>query len=551
MRISAGIVFGLAVVVLVPCILWRDLWAPDEPRHAEVARTMLVTSDWLVPHLNGEVYPDKPPPPFWLVAGAMKVLGMHDWSARIPTVVAAAVTLGSMVSIAALLDLEGVAGLAVLILATAFRSSWSFQRVSLDVLMTAGVSCAMWAWLRQWLGRGASAANGAAFFGAIAVGAAMKGPLALLVPLSAAIGHAAATKRMRQFANVRFLGVGIAVLAAVTAAWVVPLWMRTDAAYRFELFFQQSAGRIANAWNHQGPPWYYLVDLPAEFMPWTPLLVVAIVAIARTRPVETRSAWTFLVAWTVPTFVFLSIVESKRGNYLLPLFPGFALLTALGMTTALRGDGRLANAARAAVGFGLVVVVVAAIAVGIGPWIPQVRERGIDLPWFVTVAGLAIAGVAARAGRDSLRTRATHRAALVVGSCAVGLHVLVASTVLPAVDAAKSARPIAEALRRELPPGAYVPLLGLRAEDVRFYSGLDCREVESKEAFADALRDPRVRLAVADAKDLAKLRKKGLLKVTVHERPARAVGSNEGVVILDVGKTAAASPAAEPGAKPD
>jgi len=44
----------------------RDLWAPDEPRYAQVAREIFEGGDFLVMHLCGELYPDKPPLLFWL-----------------------------------------------------------------------------------------------------------------------------------------------------------------------------------------------------------------------------------------------------------------------------------------------------------------------------------------------------------------------------------------------------------------------------------------------------------------------------------------------------
>lgn len=533
MRISPGFVFGLALVVLLPTIARRDLWAPDEPRHAEVARTMLATSEWLVPHLNGAIYPDKPAPPFWLIAASMRVLGVHDWAARVPTVIAAAAILAMLVSIAAHLAIERVALLAVLVLATAFRTAWAFQRVSLDVMMTAFVCAAMLAWLRQWKGRGHPAANGAFFFGAIALGASIKGPLALLVPMFAALGHGFATRSLRRFSNPAFLGVGILTLLAVVGAWAIPVWLRTDAAYRYELFFKQSAGRIAQAWNHEAPPWYYLVDLPAEFMPWTPLLLVAIVAIARLRPTSSRDAWTFLVAWTLPAFVFLSIVESKRGNYLIPLFPGLALMTALGLDVLVHAGGAWLKSTRVAIAGGLTSILLAGLALAVGPFVPALHERGIDVPWVVAILGPLVAAATCSAGFAALRAGRLERATHVLGFGAVAAVVVVAVGVLPEIDAAKSARPIAQSLRDELPAGAYVPLLDVRAEEMRFYSGLDCRESDSKEDFAQALQDPHVRLAVAEAKALAKLRKKGLLPDSVVERPARAVGGTDAVVVLE------------------
>ncbi len=45
----------------------RSLWFSDEIRHGNVYETMLATGQWLVPHLNGTPYPDKPPVYFWFL----------------------------------------------------------------------------------------------------------------------------------------------------------------------------------------------------------------------------------------------------------------------------------------------------------------------------------------------------------------------------------------------------------------------------------------------------------------------------------------------------
>ena len=67
-----------ATAVLLPGIGSRDLWNPDEPRYAEVAREMLLEpraiEHFLVPRLNGERYDHKPPLHFWNIAlfGALR-----------------------------------------------------------------------------------------------------------------------------------------------------------------------------------------------------------------------------------------------------------------------------------------------------------------------------------------------------------------------------------------------------------------------------------------------------------------------------------------------
>src|SRR5947209_18405732 len=59
---------------------------PDEGRYAEISREMLTSGDWLVPQFHYEPFYDKPPLFFWLVAASFRVLGTHEWVARlVPT----------------------------------------------------------------------------------------------------------------------------------------------------------------------------------------------------------------------------------------------------------------------------------------------------------------------------------------------------------------------------------------------------------------------------------------------------------------------------------
>ncbi len=63
-----------------------DLWNPDEPRYAEVAREMVINGDWVLMHYNGDVYPDKPPLFFWLIGLSSYLFqGFTSFSVRFPS----------------------------------------------------------------------------------------------------------------------------------------------------------------------------------------------------------------------------------------------------------------------------------------------------------------------------------------------------------------------------------------------------------------------------------------------------------------------------------
>jgi 4-amino-4-deoxy-L-arabinose transferase-like glycosyltransferase len=74
----------------------RLLWIPQEARNALIAREMWQGGQWLLPHVGGMVYPDKPPLLFWAIALLSTVNGgVTTWTARLLVALASiAVCLG-------------------------------------------------------------------------------------------------------------------------------------------------------------------------------------------------------------------------------------------------------------------------------------------------------------------------------------------------------------------------------------------------------------------------------------------------------------------------
>ena len=79
----------LAVFWLGLALLWflplnsPHLFDPDEGRYAEIPREMLSGGDWVIPHLNGLAYIEKPPLQYWATALSYRVLGPSAFAARL------------------------------------------------------------------------------------------------------------------------------------------------------------------------------------------------------------------------------------------------------------------------------------------------------------------------------------------------------------------------------------------------------------------------------------------------------------------------------------
>jgi len=84
--------FGLAVLlagVWLATLAGRPLFNPDEGRYAEIPREMLRGGDWVIPHLNGLDYIEKPPLQYWATAVMYRLFGVNEFAARLYTALTA------------------------------------------------------------------------------------------------------------------------------------------------------------------------------------------------------------------------------------------------------------------------------------------------------------------------------------------------------------------------------------------------------------------------------------------------------------------------------
>src|SRR2546430_5424540 len=232
------------------------LFDPDEGRNAEVAREMAQSNDYLLPHLDGLPYLDKPVVYFAAAAAAMEVLGPGETAARLPAFLATLATLGLLVWFARKHWGADAGWIAALALATmpmplAYARAAIFDS-TLSLCTTAAILCfyeerPVLAW----------AAMGA--------GALTKGPVALLVPLAAVVPWALLTGgSLRRI----FAWRGIAVFAVVALPWFIAVTTRVPVFPQY-VFVRETWQRVMTPSFHRGGPWWYFLPiLPVAAFPW-------------------------------------------------------------------------------------------------------------------------------------------------------------------------------------------------------------------------------------------------------------------------------------------
>ena len=318
---------------------------------AQIARNMLDSADWVTARLDGIAYLEKSPLKYWLIAIAFKLFGVHDWVARLPVSLAAVILCWLVFRIgtwAFSLRAGFYAGLA---LATSV-GLFLFTRVQIpDVTITVTIALAMWSFLRTledteprpgvW---------SVVMAAAIGIGLLLKGLIAALFPVVAALLYLAFTRQIAARAAWNRLHPfrGVLIALAIAAPWHLLATLRNPP--YFDLSMHSGPG------EYHGFFWFYFINehllrflnlrYPRDYntvprlyfwlfhllwlFPWS--VYFPAVAKLSFRPVDRGGRMRLLcLCWAGFVLAFFTF-SSTQEYYSMPCYPALALLLGCAMT---------------------------------------------------------------------------------------------------------------------------------------------------------------------------------------------------------------------------
>jgi 4-amino-4-deoxy-L-arabinose transferase-like glycosyltransferase len=372
------------------------LFDADEGRNGEVGREMAVTHDYVMPHFDGLPYLDKPVVFFAAEAVAMEVLGPTEVAARLPALLFTLATAALLAWFARRLwgsEAAWVAAIAFLSmpLALAFSRTVIFDS-ALSFFIVAAI-IAFWFAIEE-----RSRVATIVAWAAIAFGVLTKGPVAIAVPLLIAIPYAIKRKNARALCSIAAL----IVFVLVIAPWVWAISRAIPDFLHYVLVTETMQRLATKALKRTGPPWYFIPYLIGGAMPWS---IVAIGSWGELRKRWRENETLYLLLWIVVPFLFFSLSQSKRPQYILPLLPGIALLLARltvpdRPTIPIRGEGAAAPAPHWRLAIRIAAIVMAIFGVFLVAAPPFVHHRdaivATAIPTAITIGVCAIvaAGIA-------------------------------------------------------------------------------------------------------------------------------------------------------------
>jgi len=363
---------------------------------------MLLDGEWGLPRLiDGKPDLQKPPLFYWLVALAARAAGgeVDAWAVRLPAALSALAAVAGLFGLLAALG-RPVAGLvAAALLATMCHFTWLARVGRIDMPLTLAVGLAAGSFYLATRTEWRPAARfGLQLLGylAVATGVLLKGPIGVLLPTVVLLSHLAlerlatrraATRRAaawragsvsdrcddRRKADLFSLCWGVPLVLLLTVPWYWWANQRTHGEF-FRVFFwhhniERGMAASDDGSMHARPWWFYVSRLGPDLLPASVLLPLALWYVLRRGRWRVDAEARLGLSWLASTTLFLSLLGFKRADYLLPAYPGAALL--LGCVAehwyrAARRPSRLA----AALAAGLAVALGGWL-VYIDRWLPQ------------------------------------------------------------------------------------------------------------------------------------------------------------------------------------
>ncbi len=349
-RKSATILLALTVVIYM--MAWylaftRGLTSTLEGESAMTAKEFLQLGDWSVNHMNGQPDFDKPSFFYWLIAlSSFLTGGVNELAARIPSLLASASTMFMFMAYRKKTDNTGLSLplLAAFIFISCPKVFWMTQIARMD--MTLNMFCfatltLFVLYMREKLPSRRKSLFYWSFFVTSSLAVLTKGPVGVLIswpPVFLFLMFSKRWKELRRF----FMGWGIALFLLLALPWYINACISTEWEFFRHFFLEESVSRFGNIWHgiefkqfNRSWPGIYIVYFFTGFFPWSLILPVALVVFLKKKNDTQWLKWfhideshkilMYYMAWV---FFFFSVCGVKRSDYILPMYPAAALITA-------------------------------------------------------------------------------------------------------------------------------------------------------------------------------------------------------------------------------
>lgn len=319
-------VFGCFLIVS-GIVIFYNLWGRSLENHgyiryAEIAREMIRSKEWIIPHLNGEIFVDKPPLLFWLIAIPSTIYGsVTPFIAKLPSAFSA--WIGSLILFLWGRKVHGTTQSGLLsggILLSSYQYFSQSRLAKTDILLCLWIILSLYFFYLAFC-------NGlekkkyiyycfSFFF--MGLGVLTKGPFGLFPLLILSI-YLIKENQSRLWITKEFI-LGYLILGLTVLPWMILFvhrigWDQTMTVIKESKILTRTA-----------PFYYYFIQIWGEFFPGSLFLPFLLIYLWKERKKIWQKEFAFFLIWFLTFFIALTIFKYRASRYLLPALPPFAIM---------------------------------------------------------------------------------------------------------------------------------------------------------------------------------------------------------------------------------
>lgn len=338
---------GFTLISRLVCNAVIPLTDTTEARYGEIARKMLETDDWITPqHDYGVPFWAKPPLSTWFSAISMKLFGVNEFAARLPSLL-----LGIGILIMVWHWVKSQSSRDFALSTCAVLASMTLFFVASGAVMTdeSLVFCTTLAMIGFWCAVNADIQSTASkiwgylFFVALGVGILAKGLLVGVLTLLPIVpwvmshrnkpdarGHWRSVWRALPWIR------GSVMMLAISLPWYIIAERKTPGFLAYFLLGEHFGRFMHSGWSGDkygnahaeafGMIWAFFI---AAAMPWSLIVITKLKTLPKafSTKLDNNDGWTsYLLMWTFVPILFFTFAHNIIWTYPLPALPALAVL---------------------------------------------------------------------------------------------------------------------------------------------------------------------------------------------------------------------------------
>jgi 4-amino-4-deoxy-L-arabinose transferase-like glycosyltransferase len=339
-----------ALIYLASCRYPPPLLDDADTVHAEAAREMIESGDWITLHANKIRYLEKAPLMYWSIAISYELFGVNEFASRLPLALAALGLMLATMLIGKFAFGERAGFYSALAMGTCAGLYLFTRALWPDVMLTLFITMCFYCFLRAIADSDRSRyVHGIYFFAALAV--LTKGLIGVAFPAIIIVAYLLITGDLRRLLHLKLVP-GALLFLAIAAPWHIAAGLRNP-------------GSLMSGTPHPGQGrgffWFYFMNehllryigkrFPADYdtvplplflalhivwlFPWSFFFPLAVRHLPRRlRELNhEQSVLLFLMTWAAVVILFFCFSTTQE-YYTMPAYPAFVLLVGFALSKA-------------------------------------------------------------------------------------------------------------------------------------------------------------------------------------------------------------------------